>query len=154
MEDIFDIKFLDVAFLFSYEYLFLLWLIVFFGLYYFIAVKYFSLHNSQKKVVENILSAQEMSENEQRMQYLEKHIWDFDRGLFYREVWLFLRKCMFDIFWENQIYFMTATELVWKFPSKYQSIFLVVYQKEFDSQSEDSLKIRQEILQKIRQFIL
>jgi hypothetical protein len=46
---------------------------------------------------------------------------------------------------------MTATELVSRFPSKYQSIFLVVYQKEFDAQSEDSLEVRKEILQKIRE---
>ena len=152
MEDIFDIKFLNFAFLFSYEYLFLLWLIVFFGFYYLVAVKYFSLHNSQKKEVEYNPSSQEINENEQRIQYLEKHIWDFDRGLFYREVGLFLRKCMFDIFWENQIYFMTATELVSRFPSKYQSIFFVVYKKEFDAQSEDSLEVRKEILQKIREI--
>jgi hypothetical protein len=74
MEDIFDIKFLDFAFLFSYEYLFLLGLIVFFALYYLIAVKYFSLQNPKIKEGEYILSSQEMNENEQRIQYLEKHI--------------------------------------------------------------------------------
>ncbi len=47
---------------------------------------------------------------------------------------------------------MTATELVGRFPSKYQSIFLIVYQKEFDAQGEDSLEIRKEILQKIREI--
>jgi hypothetical protein len=47
---------------------------------------------------------------------------------------------------------MTATELVSKYPSKYQSIFLLVYQKEFDSQTDDCIEIRREILQKIREI--
>lgn len=152
MAEIFDIKTSFFGIFVSYQYVFLFFVVVFLSAYYFLLEFYL---RSQKTTVPISLSQKswnEVSDESQHFLYLKNHIENFERALFYREVGLYIRKCIFEIYGDTNIFFMTYTEIAQHYPSKFQWIFGEVYMFEFDAQKKDTLEKRWEILHKIEEI--
>jgi len=153
MQDIFDIQWFFLWFLFSSQYFLLLWVVIFFAWYYFLLRYYLSgKYNNEikdQKQTEKIENNNDILT--QRLHYLFANITVFSPSIFYREVWIFLRKCMIEEYGDKNISFMTGDEIKRNFPSKYWEIFQEVYLYEFDSSKVDSIEKREKILKNISQ---
>ncbi len=152
MTEIFDIKTSFFGIFLSYQYVFLFFFVVFLSGYYFLLEWYLRSHKSTKiyKTPENMWET--THHISQHFLYLKNHIETFEKSIFYREVGLYIRKCIFEIYGDSNIFFMTYSEIAELYPSKYQWIFGEVYLFEFDAQKKDSLEKRLEILKKIEEI--
>lgn len=145
MTDIFDIKTFLFWFIYSIDYLFIIWTIVFLILFYFLVRYFFSVDTTLIKKVENITDKWVKD----RFDYLVKNIEKLSREIFYREVSLFIKILIYKKFNDKSIFFMTLKEIEKEFKNEYNSILKEVYYLEFNPNEIDNIKIRKNILKKI-----
>lgn len=145
MTDIFDIKTFLFWFIYSIDYLFIIWVVIFFILFYFLVKYFFSIDNQLIKKVENITDKWVKD----RFDYLVKNIEKLSREIFYREVSLFIKILIYKKFKDKSIFFMTLSEIEKNFKNSHNEILKEVYFLEFNDKLDDSVKLRREILKKI-----
>lgn len=149
MGDIYDIKTNIFWFIYSIDYLFIIWTIVFLVLFYFLVNYFFNFNNTLIRKVENISD----DNIKNRFKYLIENIEKLSREIFYREVSLFIKMLIYKKFKDKSVFFMTLSEIEKYFKNEYNFILKEVYYLEFNKNLEDNFKVRKGILKKIEIFL-
>ncbi|MBW7955068.1 hypothetical protein H3C61_04620 [Candidatus Gracilibacteria bacterium] len=89
-------------------------------------------------------------EIKQRFDYIILNINNFSREIFYREISIFLRFVISKNILNNNIFFMTITEVKNNIKSEFVEDLEKVYFLEFNHNLEDSIDVRKNILEKIK----
>lgn len=145
MIDIYDIKTITFWFLYSWDYLFLIFWIVFLVSFYFLITYFFWFQYHMSKKIETISD----ESIRKRFAYLVENRESLPRNIFYREVSIFLKMLVYKEIKDKSIFFMTLSEIEKNIQNKYNALLKEVYYLEFDGQSEDNLEIRKNILQNL-----
>jgi len=148
MTDIYDIKTFLFWFIYSFDYLFIVWTVFFLVFFYFLLNHFFGIDYKLSVKTKSISN----DEIKKRFDYLVRNVENFDREIFYREVSLFLKILINKKFGDNRVFFMTLDEIQKTFKNPYNDILKEVYFLEFNDKLEDNLKLRKEILKKIEIF--
>ncbi len=145
MTDIYDIKTFLFWFIYSFDYLFIIWAFVFFVWFYLLLNFVLSskkINIDTKKIEDDFIR--------NRFEYLINNVKILEREIFYREVSIFLRNLIFKKFQDKSVFFMTLEEIQKDFKNEYNEILKEVYYLEFNKNLEDSFKVRKKILEKIK----
>lgn len=146
MTDIYDIKLQLWQFIYSIDYIVIIFSLLFFIIFYLILKLFFKEEKENIKIdTKDIIN----KEIKRRFDYIISNIDNFSREIFYREVSIFLRFVISKKNFNNNIFFMTITEVKNNIKSEFIEDLEKVYFLEFNHNLEDNITIRKKIIEKI-----
>ncbi len=145
MNDIYDIKLHFWQFIYSIDYIVIIFSLLFFIIFYTILKVFFK---EDKKIIidtKDIINKQIRD----RFEYIISNIDIFSRDIFYRELSIFLRFVINKKNFNENIFFMTMTEIKNNIKSEFLDDLEKVYFLEFNHNLEDNHEVRKNLITKI-----